>query len=80
MTEQMSANPEEVDRRKFLTGIIGVVAGAVAVVVGVPTIGYVVSPGLKQANAEKWITLGPLNSLTPGVPTGFPFSRSIKDG
>jgi Rieske Fe-S protein len=80
MTEQMSANPEEVDRRKFLTGIIGVVAGAVAVVVGVPTIGYVVSPGVKQANAEKWITLGPINSLTPGVPTGFPFSRSIKDG
>ena len=37
MTEQMSANPEDVDRRKFLTGIIGVVAGAVAVVVGVPT-------------------------------------------
>ena len=80
MTEQMSANPEEVDRRKFLTGIIGVVAGAVAVVVGVPTIGYLVSPGVKQANAEKWITLGPINSLTPGVPTGFPFSRSIKDG
>ena len=80
MTEQMSANPEEVDRRKFLTGIIGVVAGAVAVVVGVPTVGYLVSPGVKQANAEKWITLGPINSLTPGVPTGFPFSRSIKDG
>ena len=80
MTEQMSANPEEVDRRKFLTGIIGVVAGAVAVVVGVPTIGYLISPGVKQANAEKWITLGPINSLTPGVPIGFPFSRSIIDG
>ena len=51
-----------------------------AVVVGVPAVGYLVSPGVKQANAEKWITLGPINSLTPGVPTGFPFSRSIKDG
>ena len=38
MTEQMSANPEDVDRRKFLTGIIGVVAGAVAVVIGIPTV------------------------------------------
>jgi len=80
MTEQISSNPEEVGRRKFLTGMIGVVAGAVAVVVGVPAIGYIVSPGIKQANAEKWITLGPINSLTPGVPTGFPYSRTIKDG
>ncbi len=76
MSEQMSANPEEVGRRKFLTGIIGVVAGAVAAMVGVPTIGYIISPGVKLANAEKWITLGPINSLTPGVPTGFPYSRS----
>jgi len=80
MTEQMSANPEDVGRRQFLTGIIGVVAGTVAVVVGVPTIGFIISPGVKQANAEKWITLGPINSLTPGVPTGFPYSRSIEDG
>ena len=80
MTEQSSTDPEEVGRRRFLTGIIGVVGSVVAALVGIPAIGYIVSPGVKQANEEEWITLGPLSSLTPGVPTGFPYSRQIKDG
>jgi menaquinol-cytochrome c reductase iron-sulfur subunit len=70
----------DVDRRKFLTGIIGVVAGAVAVGVGLPAIGYLVSPGLKSQNQDEWVTLGPLSSLTPGIPTGFPYSVKTTDG
>ena len=80
MTEQISSNPEEMGRRKFMSGIIGVVAGAVAALVGLPAIGYLVSPGVKQQNTEKWLTLGPLSGLAPGIPTGFPYSRRIKDG
>ena len=80
MTEQNSSTPEEMDRRKFLTGIIGVVAGAVAVLVGIPAIGYIASPGIKQQTEDEWITLGPLSSLKRGVPTGFPYARRIKDG
>ncbi len=80
MSEEMLANSEEMGRRKFLTGIIGVVAGAVATLVGIPAIGYLISPGVKKQNEDKWLTLGPISSLTPGVPTGFPYSRRIKDG
>jgi menaquinol-cytochrome c reductase iron-sulfur subunit len=80
MTEQISSNPEEMDRRKFLSGVIGVVAGTVGVVVGLPAIGYLISPGVKQQNADKWLTLGPISDLTPGVPTGYPYSRTVKDG
>jgi len=79
MTEGFSSS-EEIGRRRFLAGIIGVVAGAVAAVVGLPAIGYVVSPGVKRPGVEEWITLGPISSLTPGVPTGFPYSRMIADG
>jgi menaquinol-cytochrome c reductase iron-sulfur subunit len=79
MTEEFSSK-EEVGRRRFLAGIIGVIAGGVAVLVGLPAIGYVVSPGLKKQGGEEWITLGPLSSLIPGIPTGFPYSRSIADG
>jgi Rieske Fe-S protein len=79
MTEEFSSR-EEIGRRRFLAGIIGVVAGAVAALVGVPAIGYVVSPGLKKQGGEEWITLGPLSGLTPGVPSGYPYSRSIADG
>ena len=70
----------DIDRRKFLSGIIGVVATAVAVMVGIPAIGYLVSPGLKKQNEDQWITLGPVSSLTPGEPTGFPYSTRSKDG
>ncbi len=70
----------DIGRRKFLSGIIGVVATAVAAVVGIPAIGYLVSPGLKKQNEDQWLTLGPIASLKPGEPTGFPFSRRLKDG
>lgn len=80
MSEEALTQGDEMDRRKFLSGIIGVVAGAVATLVGLPTIGYLISPGVKKQNKEQWLTLGPLSSLTLGVPSGFPFSRKIKDG
>ncbi len=70
----------DVDRRKFLSGIIGVVAGTVATVVGIPAIGYLVSPGLKKQNEDQWITLGPMSGLTPNVPKGYPYSTRSKDG
>jgi len=80
MTEQISSNPEELGRRKFLTGIIGIVAGAVATLVGLPAIGYIISPGVKQQKQEQWLTLGPVSGLTPGTPAGFPYSQTIQDG
>jgi menaquinol-cytochrome c reductase iron-sulfur subunit len=79
MTEEFSSK-EELGRRRFLEGIIGVVAGVVAAMIGVPAIGYLVSPGVKSQGSEEWITLGPVSSLTPGVPLGFPYSRTIADG
>ena len=70
----------DIGRRKFLAGIIGVVATTVAAMVGIPAIGYLVSPGLKKQNEDTWITLGPLDSLTPGEPKGFPYSTRLQDG
>lgn len=71
---------DEVGRRRFLSGIIGVVAGAAAALVGIPAIGYIAGPGLKAQKQEQWLTLGPVSGLTIGKPTGFPYSRTIKDG
>lgn len=79
MAEDFSAS-EGVGRRRFLSGIIGVVAGAVAVLVGVPAVGYIVSPGVKKPTQEEWLTLGPLSGLTPGTPMGFPYSLTFQDG
>ncbi len=71
---------DEVSRRRFLSGIIGVVVGAVATLTGLPAIAYLVSPGFKRQNQAKWLTLGPMAGLTPGKPTGFPYARRIRDG
>lgn len=80
MPEKALAHGKEMARRRFLGGIIGVVAGAVAALVGIPAIGFLISPGMKKQNVDKWLTLGPVSALQPGAPTGFPFSRRIKDG
>lgn len=80
MAELEAASAEEATRRKFLSGLIGVVAGIVSTVVAIPAIGYLISPGLKRATGENWISLGPLASVTPGVPTPFKWSRQIEDG
>lgn len=80
MSEETLGHGDDIGRRKFLAGIIGVVAGAVTAVVGLPAIAYIISPGVKNPNEDEWITLGPVSALEPGVPTGFPYSRSIQDG
>ena len=80
MSDSASSFGEEVGRRKFMSGLIGVVAGAVTALIGLPAVGYLISPGVKRQNEEKWLTLGPVSSVTPGIPAGFPFSRKIKDG
>lgn len=71
---------DDVSRRRFLAGIIGVVAGAVATLVGLPAIGYLVSPGLKLQNKPLWLTLGPVAGLVFDKPNGFPYARKIRDG
>jgi len=80
MAEHQPSQGEEIGRRKFLTGIIAAVAGAVSFVVGLPAIAYLIAPGVRRQTEEQWYTLGPLSSLTPGVPTGFPYSYRIQDG
>lgn len=80
MSNVTSGHGDDVGRRKFFTGIIGVVATAVTAVLGVPAIGYLISPGVKKQNEDEWLSLGPVSALQPGVPTGFAFSRRIRDG
>jgi len=75
-----SDNAGEIGRRKFLTGIIGIVAGAVGLLVGLPAISYLLSPGLQKQAEGEWLALGPLAELTPGKPRGFPYARRVKDG
>jgi Rieske Fe-S protein len=80
MAEDRFDSREEMGRRKFLTGVIAGVAGTVGLVVGIPAIGYLISPGIKTQNEPTWLMLGPVSSLQPDVPTGFPYAVRVKDG
>lgn len=80
MADLEAPSAEETSRRRFLSGLIGVVAGLVSMLAALPAIGYLVSPGLKRKGDEKWINLGPVASVAPGVPTPFKWTRRVEDG
>jgi menaquinol-cytochrome c reductase iron-sulfur subunit len=69
-----------ISRRGFVGGVVGLVGTIISAVVGLPVIGYVVSPALKKGGEEEWITLGPVSALEPGVPTPFTFSQMKEVG
>jgi Rieske Fe-S protein len=50
------------------------------IVVGLPAIGYLVSPATRSQKAEAWMPLGALENYTIGVPTLFSFTRTQKNG
>jgi Rieske Fe-S protein len=63
-----------ISRRGFVGGVVAVVGTIISAVVGLPAIGYVVSPALKKGGGDEWITLGPVSAIQTGVPTPFTFS------
>ena len=57
--------------------MVGTIMGAM---VGIPAIGYLISPATKIQKSEAWIPLGPLEKIPVGVPTFFSFTRSKVNG
>ena len=51
-----------------------------AAVIGLPIIGYLISPAVKVLKLEDWISLGPLDNYPIGVPTFFSFTRTRVNG
>lgn len=69
-----------ISRRGFVGGVVGLVGGVITVVVGLPVIGYIVSPALAKGGEEEWIVLGPASSVPLGIPTPFTYSLVKKVG
>ncbi|MEJ2012619.1 MAG: ubiquinol-cytochrome c reductase iron-sulfur subunit [Anaerolineales bacterium] len=77
------AGPEYgLSRRSFVTGVVGILGGIIAAVVGLPAIGYLLSPSLKSGTAtkEEWVPLGPIEELVVGEPRLFAFTRTKQVG
>ena len=74
------AKSPHLSRKAFVTATVGVLGTFMAVVVGLPAIGYLVSPATKKREGEAWIPAGELESYPIGIPTLFSFTRSKING
>ncbi len=68
-----------VSRREFLQLAISAIGVFIASALGIPIVGYLLSPALKRATPE-WTQLGPLSDFAVGVPKQVPFTRFRRDG
>jgi len=67
-------------RRTFVTGVVGLLGGIIAAVVGLPAIGYWLGPSLKKQASDAWVPLGPVENIPQDVPTLFTFTRTQQVG
>jgi menaquinol-cytochrome c reductase iron-sulfur subunit len=68
------------DRRGFVKIVSSVLGSVMAALVGLPVIGFFISPAFKKASGDEWISLGPLENYPPGSPTLFNFTLTNVNG
>lgn len=74
------AESPHLDRRAFVRVVTTFLGSIMGAMVGVPAIGYLLSPALKAPTGEAWIPLGPLESFPVDIPTPASFTRSKVNG
>jgi Rieske Fe-S protein len=71
---------EPINRREFIKGVSAVVGGLITVVIGIPTVAYLIDPALQESVKEGWIPVGKLSDIPVGKPTPFSFTRVQVNG
>ncbi len=74
------ARSANVTRRGFITSVMAFAGSVMGVVVGLPVIGYLISPALNAKKSDAWIPAGKLDTYSVGVPTSFSFTRTQVNG
>ena len=69
-----------IGRRQFVGGVVGSVGAIMTTFVGLPIVGYIMSPALTKSGGQQWISLGSVSALQPGVPTRLTFSQIRRVG
>lgn len=72
--------PHDVSRSDFVKIVMSFLGTVMTGIIGIPAIGYLVSPATRKAESDAWIALGPLENYPIGVPTPFNFTRSTING
>lgn len=76
----MSKVTDPVNRRGFFKTVVFTVGTIMGAMIGLPAIGYLLTPAVKARQLETWISVGPLDSYPIGEPKEFNFTRSVVNG
>ena len=68
------------DRKGFVKIVTSVLGSMMAAIVGLPVVGYFISPAFKKAAGDDWISLGSLENYPVGIPTMFNFTLATVNG
>ena len=74
------AKSHHLSRNEFVKIVVAALGTIMGVVVGLPAIGYLISPALKTQSKATWVSLGPLEAYEVGMPTLFSFTRTKING
>ena len=72
--------PHSINRNGFVKVILTFIGTIMGAVIGLPAVGYLISPALKTQKTESWISLGALEDYPLGVPVPFSFTRTTVNG
>ena len=78
----MSSNNSSpvLDRKGFVKIVSSVLGSLMAAIVGIPAVGFFISPALKKTSEDEWIVLGPVENYPTGTPTIFNFTLTKVNG
>jgi menaquinol-cytochrome c reductase iron-sulfur subunit len=74
------ASSRSISRRDFIKVVTAAVGTILGAGIGIPAIGTLISPALREQANEGWIPLGPLKKIPVGTPTFFSFIRRQVNG
>lgn len=75
-----TSTPYKITRGEFVKAMTVLLSSLMGVVIGLPAISYLISPGVRAKESEAWVPLGPLENYPVGSPKPFSFTRSKING
>jgi Rieske Fe-S protein len=76
----MPGSQHELSRNGFVKVVAAMFGTVIGAIIGIPAIGYLISPATKSQKSDAWIPLGLLENIPLGEPTLYNFTRSHING